>query len=74
MFQRLPITLAQVKAVNTSETLINEVRKIMDAIFMNSKNSKTPDPHRLLFNLSGKIDLKESDKYVDLAFTTHRKV
>ena len=31
---------------------------------MNSKNSKTSDPHRLLLNLSGKINLKRSDKYV----------
>ena len=29
----------------------------MDAIFMNSENSKTSDPHRLLLNLSGKINL-----------------
>ena len=31
---------------------------------MNSKNSKTSDPHRLLLNLSGKINLKRSDKFV----------
>ena len=31
----------------------------MDTIFMNSKNSKTSDPHRLLLNLSDKIDLKK---------------
>ena len=36
----------------------------METIFMNSKNSKTSDPHRLLLNLSDKIDLKRSDKYV----------
>ena len=30
---------------------------------MNSKNSKTSDPHRLLLNLSDKIDSKRSDKY-----------
>ena len=36
----------------------------MDTIFMNSENSKTTDPHRLLLNLAGKINLKESDKYV----------
>ena len=29
----------------------------MDTIFMNLKNSKTSDPHRLLFNLENKIDL-----------------
>ena len=28
MFQRLPIALAQVKADNTSEQLLNEIRKI----------------------------------------------
>ena len=34
----------------------------MDTIFMNSENSKTTDPHRLLLNLTDKIDLKRSDK------------
>ena len=36
----------------------------MHAIFMNSKNSKISDPHRLLFNLLDKINLKRKDKYV----------
>ena len=39
----------------------------MDTIFMNSENSKTSDPHRLLVNLSDKINLKRSDKYVALS-------
>ena len=39
----------------------------MDTKFMNSGNSKTSDYHRLLRNLSGKIDLKWSDKYVALS-------
>ena len=30
----------------------------MNTIFMNSNNSKTSDPHRLLLNLTDKIDLK----------------
>ena len=34
----------------------------MDTIFKNSGNSKTSDPHRLLFNLSDKINLKKNDK------------
>ena len=34
----------------------------MDTIFMNSENSKSSDPHKLLINLSEKIDLKGSDK------------
>ena len=38
----------------------------MDIIFMNSRNSKTSDTHRLLLNLSDKINLKRSEKYVAL--------
>ena len=34
---------------------------------MNSENSKTSDLQRLLLNLSDKIDLKRSDKYVFLS-------
>ena len=34
---------------------------------MNSENSKTPYPHRLLHNLSDKINLKSNDKYVVLS-------
>ena len=36
----------------------------MHIIFINSENSKTSDAHRLLLNLSDKIDLKRSDKNV----------
>ena len=39
----------------------------MDTIFMNSKNIKTSDLHRLLINLLDKINLKRSDKYVALS-------
>ena len=39
----------------------------MDTIFMNSENSKTPDPHRLLPNISDKIDLKKGEGYVALS-------
>ena len=35
---------------------------------MNTDNSKTFDPHRLLLNLSDKINLKRSDKYVALSY------
>ena len=34
----------------------------MDTVFMNSENSKTSDPHRLLLNLTDKIDLRRKDK------------
>ena len=33
----------------------------MDTIFVNSKNSGTSDPHRLLLSLTEKINLKKSD-------------
>ena len=36
----------------------------MDTIFMSSENSKTSDPHRLLHNLSDKINSETSDNYV----------
>ena len=39
----------------------------MSAIFMNSKNSKTPDTHRLLLNLTDKINLRRKDKYIALS-------
>ena len=41
--------------------------KRMDAIFMNSGNSKTSDPYRLLLNLSDIIKIKSKDKYVALS-------
>ena len=34
---------------------------------MNSEKSKTSGPHRPLLNLSDKINLKRSDKYVALS-------
>ena len=34
---------------------------------MNYENSRTSDPHRLLCNLSDKIDSKRNDKYVSLS-------
>ena len=36
----------------------------MHAIFTNSRKSKISDRHRLLLNLSDKINLKRSDRYV----------
>ena len=93
MLQRLPIVLAQVKAGNTSENLLNEIRQIihslyrekeitkkvynnimnsiklqdrMNIIFMNFKDNKTSDPHRPLLNITDKLNLKISDKYVAL--------
>ena len=44
----------------------------MGTIFMNSENSKTCEPHRLLLNLSDKTNLKTSDKYVDLSLSMEK--
>ena len=41
----------------------------MDTIFMKSKNSKTFNTHGLLLNLTDKINLKRSDKYIKLWLT-----
>ena len=34
----------------------------MNTILINSKNSKTSDPHRLLLNLTDKTNIKKSKK------------
>ena len=39
----------------------------MDAIFITSRNSKTPAPHRLSLNLSHKINLKRKNEYVAIS-------
>ena len=39
----------------------------MDTMFMNSGNSKISNSHRLLLNLSDKINFKRNDKYVALS-------
>ena len=39
----------------------------MGTIFMSSKSSKTSDPHRLLLNLTDKMNLTRSDKYFILS-------
>ena len=44
----------------------NKVIKQNGSIFMDSENSKTSDPYRLLLNLLDKINLKRCDKYVAL--------
>ena len=49
--------------------IINPIKlwKRMDTIFMNSENSKTSDPHRLLLTLTDKLNLKINDKFVALS-------
>ena len=40
MFQRLPIALAQVKAGNNSESLLNEIRKIVYSLYQSKEITK----------------------------------
>ena len=40
MFQRLPIALAQIKAGNNSESLLNEVRQIIYSLYQSKKITK----------------------------------
>ena len=44
---------------------MNSINRMV-TIFMNSENSKTSDPHRLLLNLADNIHLKRSDKDIAL--------
>ena len=39
----------------------------MNTIYMNSENSKSSDPQRLLLNLTDQIDLRRKDKYIALS-------
>ena len=38
----------------------------MKTIVMNTENSKTNEPHKFVFNLSQRLDLRSSDKHVAL--------
>ena len=49
------LILAQIKAGNISKNLLNR----NNTVFMNSENSKTVDPCRLLLNLLDKVNLKK---------------
>ena len=61
----------QAKEINKKvyNNIMNSIKleNRVDIIFMNSENSKTSDPHRLLLILRDKINLKKSDKSVALS-------
>ena len=63
-------SLYQVKEITkVYNNIMNSIKleNPIDTISRNSKNSGTFDPHRLLLNLTSKIKLRRSDKYVDLS-------
>ena len=45
MLQRLPIALAQVKAGNNSESLLNEIRQIAYSLYQSKQITKKVDNH-----------------------------
>ena len=53
-----------------------KLKNRIDTTFMNSKNSKASNLHRLLLNFSDKINSKRSGKYVAqmLAYTMQGKI
>ena len=57
--------MEQRKLNNTMNSIKLENR--MDTIFINSESSKTSDSHRLLLNLTDKVNQKRSGKYVALS-------
>ena len=63
MYQAKEIT----KKVNNNIMDSTKLKNRMDTIFMNSENSETSDPNRLLLNISDKTSLKRRDKYVALS-------
>ena len=48
-------------------TQLSQCKHKMDTIFMNSENSETSHPHRLLLNLADKINLQRCEKKVALS-------
>ena len=40
MLQRLPVALAQVKAVNASENVLNEIRQIINSLYQAKEITK----------------------------------
>ena len=53
--------------MHSNKTNSINVQCKMDTIFMNSQNSKTSDPPRMLLNLLDKINLNRVNKYIDLS-------
>ena len=63
------------KSIRQFDLINEDFMKIVN-IFINSKNSKISDLHRLLLNLEDKINLKGNNKYVALSHLSvciHRK-
>ena len=54
MLQRLPIALAQVKAGNNSESLLNEIRQIVYSLYQSKQIKKSLQRHNQIYSLAYK--------------------
>ena len=55
MLQRLPIALAQVKAGNNSESLLNEIRQIVYSLYQSKQITKEGiQPHTRIYSITHK--------------------
>ena len=61
MFQRLPIALAQVKAVNTSENLLNEIKQIIFLLYWTKEIAKKV--YNKIMNSINKV-IKQNGYYI----------
>ena len=50
MLQRLPIALAQVKAGNNSESLLNEIREILYSLYRSKEINKKKKAYNDVYN------------------------
>ena len=59
--------------ITNNESLAENKIK-METIFMNTENSKTNESHKLVLNLSQRLDLRGSNKHVALLFIIRGKM
>ena len=55
------------KKTKTIYKSLIDIIEIMETIFINTKNSKTSEPHKLRLNLTDKLNLKNPNKNMALA-------
>ena len=56
MLQRLPIALPQVKTVNTSENLLNEIREVIYSLYQAKEITKKVHNNEFNTNIIQKMD------------------
>ena len=62
--QRLPTALAQVKAYNTSENLLNEIRQTIYSLYQEKEVTKK-EHNNIMISILYKIVIKQNGDYID---------